>query len=87
MRSSRVLLALAAILLAAGSLLLLGSESPDEFGWFAYAPNDGLSFLDDATFLVLTPGVVAGATAVWVATLLLAGVVGHRLARRDGARG
>ena len=85
MRSSRVLLALAVVLLAAGSVLVLGSNTPDEVGWFAHAPNQGLSFLDGATLLVLTPGVVAGATAMWIATILVAGVVGHRLARRDGA--
>jgi heme/copper-type cytochrome/quinol oxidase subunit 1 len=82
MRSPRTLLTVAGLLLAVSVVLLVTASGRDgEYGWIAYAPESDFGSVGSSVF-VLTRQQVLGWIAAWLATLLTAGVIGHRIASR-----
>lgn len=78
MRSPRNLLIVAALLFVFGIALLFTAHGGDnDFGWFAYAP-----MISGSTFYVLSTQQVLGWVIGWIASLLVAGVIGHRIATK-----
>ena len=81
MRSTRTLLVAASVILVAGVLLVMTSNNGVSYGWFAYAPESESVALDSG--YVLTTREVIGWVALWVASLILTGVVvRYRVLRR-----
>ena len=80
MRSTRTLLIVAGVILAAGVLLVMTSNNGDSYGWFAYAPGSE-SVAVDSGYLLTTREVI-GWVALWVASLILTGVVVRYLVLR-----
>ena len=81
MRTIRALVILALLSLTAGVALLMTSNQADSYGWFAYAP-EGDSVAFDSGYLLSTRQVI-GWLAVWVASLILTGVLVRHLVLRS----
>ena len=79
MRSSRIWLIVAGILLVIGAVLVTTSTG-DSVGWFAYAPES--DSIGATSFYLLTTTQVVGWGAAWLASLIVTGVVVHRLVVR-----
>ena len=81
MRSTRTLLIVASVILVAGFLMVVTSNNANSYGWFAYAPESE-SVAVDSGYLLTTREVI-GWAALWVASLILTGVVvRYRVLRR-----
>ncbi len=80
MSSTRVLLVSASAVLVAGVVLVVTELQDDTMtGWFAYAPLSEDPWQGPT---VLTPAMVVGGTLVWIASLVVCGVLVHRGASR-----
>lgn len=78
---NRVVAAVAGLLIVTGAALVVTATLGDtEFGWVAYAPERG-SFVP-GSLVLLTRQQAVGWGAVWLGTLLVAALVGNRIAGR-----
>jgi hypothetical protein len=82
MRSRNVALLLAFALAVAGLLLIFPFSGGWESFTFAVASSDGTL----PALLFMTTQRTIGAALVWTASLLVAGVIGHRIATTHGSR-
>jgi hypothetical protein len=78
MRTTKGLLLLASALAVAGLLLVFPFSGGTESFAFAVASPDGTL----PALLFMTTERTVGAVLVWIASLFVAGVIGHRIARR-----
>lgn len=75
MRSSKGVILLASALAVVGLLLVFPFSGGTESFTFAVASPDGTL----PALLFMTPQRTLGAVMVWIASLLVAGVIGHRI--------
>jgi ABC-type spermidine/putrescine transport system permease subunit II len=82
MRSTKMALLIAIALATVGLLLVFPLSSGSDSFTFAVASPDGTL----PALLFMTTERTVGAVLVWIATLLIAGVVGHRIAASRESR-
>lgn len=81
MRSSRIWLIVAAVLLITGAVLVANPSHDDSPGWFAVAP--GSASIGFQSFYLLTTAQVLGWAAGWLASLIVTGLVVRRFVQRS----
>ena len=82
MRASRIWLTVAGLLLTAGVFLVMTSGLGGSPDWFAVAPESRSSSM--GSLRLLTTSQIIGWAAVWLASLIMTGVVvRHRVRRRS----
>ncbi|MCL3819062.1 hypothetical protein [Aeromicrobium wangtongii] len=81
MRLSSILFSASALLIVTGTVLIVTAPSGTEgFGWFAYTPDS--ESISTPGWTLMSTRQLVGWSICWLASLILAVAVTHRLTRR-----